>query len=454
MDKNIKNYYTSKYIISLIMLLIILTFSFIPLFNSQKVYAEEVVFYNFNQLVLDNNISGSFNSTSSQIEVNFLSNNYYYFSIYNNSSYNFTLMSYQTGDGTKEVLVPDVLPNDTTQVVFKTNYNANRLLFYTQNNGSYVNFNIINLTLMFGSGNEPTIEQCKNMFIATYKYTNTNIISNNDFNSYNNGYKDALNSFDYKLNTSQTYNSFESGDVIEYPTASIIGNTTPTPLIYPVYKPSNPEYILQPTYYQVNVNKYGRLRLGTEIDKGADVYIKGMVSGNYNMGLNTTSKINICILDYQNNLVVLKTIKLPSYTGNKQINYTNFEVNFTLNGNTESLYFTCDNLSTNTNNTYFYLGDIEISTKILNTSQLIENSYNTGYDTGYNNGYDVGYNNGINTKGESVWQNSMAFIKNIFVNIFDIFSIEILPNVSLGTFIIIPLIFAILFFIVKIAKGG
>ena len=36
----------------------------------------------------------------------------------------------------------------------------------------------------------------------------------------------------------------------------------------------------------------------------------------------------------------------------------------------------------------------------------------------------------------------------------DILSIELLPNVSLGTFVVIPLIFSVLFFIVKVAKGG
>ena len=441
MDKNIKNYYISKSIISLIILLIILTFSFIPLLNS-NVYAEELVVYNFNQYIQNDYINNTINSYFG----NSMPVGLYFIRI--NSNINTSILFVYSGGAyySKSISIGE------NAFIINLENNINAIQF--NNSITYTGLNAINLTQMYGAGNEPTIEQCKETFIATYNYTNNNVISKNDFNSYNNGYKDALNSFDYKLNTSQTYNSFESGNTIEYPEASIIGSTTPTPLIYPVYKPSNPEYILQPTYYQVNVNKYGRLRLGTEIDKGSDIIVKGMVSGNYNMGLNTTSKINICILDYQNNLVVLKTIELPSYTGNKQINYTNFEVNFTLSGNSESLYFTCDNLSTNTNNTYFYLGDIEISTKILNTSQLIENSYNTGYDTGYNNGYDIGYNNGINTKGESVWQNSMAFIKNIFVNIFDIFSIEILPNVSLGTFIIIPLIFAILFFIVKIAKGG
>ncbi len=76
-----------------------------------------------------------------------------------------------------------------------------------------------------------------------------------------------------------------------------------------------------------------------------------------------------------------------------------------------------------------------------------------GEKVGYNNGYDKGKIDGIATKGESVWINSMSFIKNLFVDIFEIFSIEILPNVSIGTFIIIPLIFGVLFFIVKITKG-
>lgn len=86
------------------------------------------------------------------------------------------------------------------------------------------------------------------------------------------------------------------------------------------------------------------------------------------------------------------------------------------------------------------------------------NGYERGYDIGYNdghsNGYDSGKRDGIASKGENVWSNSNEFIKNIFVGIFDILSIELLPNVSLGTFVVIPLIFSVLFFIVKVAKGG
>lgn len=82
-----------------------------------------------------------------------------------------------------------------------------------------------------------------------------------------------------------------------------------------------------------------------------------------------------------------------------------------------------------------------------------ENGYNIGEENGYTAGYSQGKIDGVASKGESVWVNSMSFIKNLFKDIFDILSIEILPNISIGTFIIIPLIFSVLFFVVKIAKG-
>lgn len=83
-----------------------------------------------------------------------------------------------------------------------------------------------------------------------------------------------------------------------------------------------------------------------------------------------------------------------------------------------------------------------------------DKGYGAGQDYGYDYGYEEGKKEGIALKGENVWSNSNEFIKNIFVSIFDILSIEILPNVSLGTFVVIPLIFSVLFFIVKVAKGG
>ncbi len=91
-----------------------------------------------------------------------------------------------------------------------------------------------------------------------------------------------------------------------------------------------------------------------------------------------------------------------------------------------------------------------------NTGELdgYQNGFDVGNDSGYKIGFQQGKQEGIASKGENVWSNANEFIKNIFIGIFDILSIELLPNISLGTFVVIPLIFSVLFFIVKVAKGG
>lgn len=75
--------------------------------------------------------------------------------------------------------------------------------------------------------------------------------------------------------------------------------------------------------------------------------------------------------------------------------------------------------------------------------EIYENGYNVGYQDGYQDGYNTGISGTITTN----WFTS-------FVNsVFDIFNIEIFPNVRLAYLFFIPIGLGILFLIFKLIKG-
>lgn len=64
-----------------------------------------------------------------------------------------------------------------------------------------------------------------------------------------------------------------------------------------------------------------------------------------------------------------------------------------------------------------------------------------GYDNGYEDGYDVGYDDG--QLGENAISPVLNILSAIFTGVGAIFSIELVPHVPLGVFILVPLFFAV-----------
>lgn len=77
--------------------------------------------------------------------------------------------------------------------------------------------------------------------------------------------------------------------------------------------------------------------------------------------------------------------------------------------------------------------------------QIDKQSYNTGYNAGYENGIqsELNPNNWI-----------YSFIKSTFNGLSDILNVEVLPNVKIGTFLAIPLVFSVIMFILSFFKKG
>lgn len=112
----------------------------------------------------------------------------------------------------------------------------------------------------------------------------------------------------------------------------------------------------------------------------------------------------------------------------------------------QTLWTTQDNSSSDINNIN-YINNLfnnyplsSINNKAIN--DIKQNAYNSGRTAGYNLGYSAGYNAG--QAGENAISPFFRVLTDIFTSIGAIFSIELVPNIPLGLFILVPLFFAVL----------
>jgi hypothetical protein len=91
--------------------------------------------------------------------------------------------------------------------------------------------------------------------------------------------------------------------------------------------------------------------------------------------------------------------------------------------------------------------------------------YDTGYDTGYFDGDSQGYLDGFEFGYESGFEDGFNELNNTASGLFQIlgsaftavgsiFNIMILPGITIGMLVFVPIIFALLLFIIKILRGG
>jgi hypothetical protein len=103
--------------------------------------------------------------------------------------------------------------------------------------------------------------------------------------------------------------------------------------------------------------------------------------------------------------------------------------------------------------------------KDLGISEAYGQGENDGYDMGYNQGYgdgeEFGYEQGYETGFEDGFNelNNTAsglfqILGSAFTSVGSIFNIMILPGITIGMLVFVPIIFALLLFIIKILRGG
>lgn len=392
--------------------------------NANKVYADYEdlsgdTIVNFNQLSLNINISISFASggnseagfyyqNGSTSSGDFASSNmgfsnldsshkYYYKMLITDyssnvshmrlyfNSYARTLFLYPEGNGTYYGIVTGLSSYDLPRL-YKTDTNAATFTLTWQ---------FIDLSLMYGVGNEPSLAQCQEIFTAEYYFYNTGTtLTLNGVDAYQEGVSDTLASLNYTIAATDSYNNL-SAFTYNGTIGGISDRYTQTTLPYQV----------------VVCWSYVSFAFNATVSAGTTMHLTGYFAS---YGTSTDE----VLLGVLNNdiLVNVATVDVSDYevttTGFKYV-----DIYFSLPYNADSLIFYCSN----TANPYFVLGDLELTFVIADYSTFYSQAYNTGYDKGFvagvSKGETIGYSNGIAAAENATFQSLFAAIIDAPVNV-------------------------------------
>lgn len=312
--------------------------------------------------------------------------------------------------------------NYSTILSFTSNQSMASYLYLSNGNtyNTYITCNVVDLSQMFGVGNEPTtIEEVKKYLpLNNYRYTTSTLITNTYLEGFNQG------AF-----------SMQDGYTIEE-VASDLVNTA-----YPI---------------EINNNEFNKTN--------------NMLAFNGTIGLNTKytliandtiildleflgdSTIDILVQGNSGNYIKLTTImanQLPnSYTSGSGYTYYSGVITLKLPVDTNTLLFKGISVMQVYNVKY----------KTFNLSQAIVDSFQNGVNSVdtqaiRDKAFEDGKNWAINHNTDTAWGSSWEFIGSAFSGVGDILSIELLPNIPLWTFIAIPLLFGLIALLYKLIGG-
>ena len=261
--------------------------------------------------------------------------------------------------------------------------NYDRMVFTIISNTVYYDFYlspiVIDLTQMFGRGNEPTLEQSQKIFTSEYyNYTTGTPLSLSGVNAYQQGVSDTLNSY----------------DVVTYPSITVSNMFGINSLGY-----STKFQSFDGSSYQFILDGYVGIPFGASLPANTNVrlYFSNLEVHYYTS--NTTLQFGYL---NSNNFIPLYTVDYSSVgtISGTDWSWSDFYIDFILPVDLEYLVLYCPDL---VNGGSLYLGcignDFYYQYKTFNNQVLIDNAYNTGYNAGstagYNNAYQQGYTAGL-----------------------------------------------------------
>ena len=310
-----------------------------------------------------------------------------------------------------------------------TNANYEYLTIYAYQSGLILNNSwCIDLTQMFGD-NMPTLEQCQTLFTAAYYPYSTGYPMFYGLNR-----EDMLQSIDYPMNTGTLtgydYNATQSK--VEYNSTS--------------------QLILSGKYV-ANYSSYYLINFKTNVPKGS------IITLNFNSYITASSTSATFLYNDQDQTYITN---LP--TSNSQ--NKPFVFSFMNSVDLSSLYLVIDDFQSQSDpRTYLTLYDASINVQFTEDYQFdLQAQYDLGYyeateyyTNGYGHtqiyydGYQLGYDRGVQ---EGSLSDGWNFLDVMFTGVGSVFRLEIFPNVTIGTFVLIPLLLGLIFFIVKLSRGG
>ena len=299
--------------------------------------------------------------------------------------------------------------------------------------GTYY-INLIDLSQMFGNGNEPTLVQCQELFTADYYSYNTGTPMFYGRSQMGNSYI-----LDYPATTGNLKPNGTSANTLKVDYVQDGGYGTSLALYS---NNSNPEQYLD--YFLWNLDT--TFTAGSIITITANDYIvKGALSlvANNSMQQVLTSFENSNQSDTRRNL---------SYTFVVQEDFSSFWlVGEPLNASLTTPYAKFPFLQISVQ----YVNDIPSLIQGAKSLGITEGESHYAYGTdGYNEIFNAGKQYALQHNSNNAWGSAWDFIESAFTGIGGLFAIEILPNVPLSVFILTPLMVILIFFIVKLVKGG
>lgn len=307
-------------------------------------------------------------------------------------------------------------------------YNTSAIQFNIYGSTTEIkNFNIINLTIM-GLPNY-TIEQCNNLFTAPYyQYTSGTPMYLSGFEQYAQGAQAMRESMTINVASATIADNLDNVVI-----NSSYGSDSKSLIQgYMVWGSSTYSNCTALINLQTNFNEGDYFEFEFYTITGADTVQVPNITTFYDL--------QIIAVDSSGNIVPLTDIKAQNNANSTT------KASFYLPFSTDKLYITTPHKYIVGYNNFI------INMTTTNLTALSLYSYNDGYRNGRGQGYTAGYNKGISEQNATL--GTMEYIGAAFSGIGTILSIELLPGVPFSLFVLLPLMFGLIAFVIKLTKGG
>lgn len=230
---------------------------------------------------------------------------------------------------------------------------------------------LIDLTQMFGSGNEPTLQEAKDLFIAeSYSYTLSSPMSYSSIEAYNNGVNSVLSATTFdSITPSDFYRNFTSytylpngSDVIYSGIVQYLADDWNS-LIFNSSIYDSGDYS--------DALACGYLPLARSLVSGSNCTISVYAYGDFGSGSTTNNYFNVCAVNSSGQVI---TIASSPILGTQNIFASTIEFSFDVPFNADYILI----VPKRSGNTY-YFKDFQIKQRIINLQLLEESNYKNGY---------------------------------------------------------------------------
>lgn len=415
---------------------------------------------NFNQLITDtynHNYSYTYVSGSTRITmtnaIGDSGTNYYYIHIVKTTTNQLALYAQDTSGSI--AVFAYTSDTDYSAVTSKTDLN-----YFSIAHGAdteYTSITLINLTTMFGSGYEPTVDECAEIFTAEYYAYNTGTaMSLNGVDAYQEGVQSVYDSMTYELTASNVYLTASAySGTLDKQTLSVQDQTC---IAIGCLEASG---ILA-------------IPLGAVIPAGTCIYFYcGMLGFASSEDYVSDTTGYFCVAqNYNNTMYPLYIDTTDSFVDQEDYEvaggYPSY-IKFNLAYDTDTLY-----ISESTTQYYittpswdsdgFYLFNTAIVIPNVDIASLVKNSYDKGYDkastyystgnAGYNAIYNAGYSAGLEADTPYTFGYLMSSVIEAPLNaVLSIFNFDFL-GVNFKNMITLILTLMIIISIVRLFMGG